>query len=135
MHTLMVTVYLLFVLWTIKQRLENDVGLQIVQDLVVTKVAELGQIEDRLLLLDLVILVVIHFDEALADEVHLLHITLVADNTLSWRRNTAVHLNNEFVGEAALALLEEMVEGSLKLFEDDFKSLSKKNFTHIIIEH
>jgi hypothetical protein len=76
--------YLLFVLWTIKERLENNVGLQIVEDLVVTKVTEFGQIENGLLLVKLVVLVVVHFNEALANEIHFLDVTLVADNTLSW---------------------------------------------------
>jgi len=110
--------FVLFVLWTIEESLEHDVGLQIVKDLVVTKVAKLRQVKDGLLLVQLVVLVVVHFDETLADEVHFLHITLVADNTLSRRRNTTVHLNDKLVGEAALALLEEVIEGSLEFFED-----------------
>ena len=86
--------------------------------MVVTKVAEFRQIEDGFLLLKFVIFIVVDFDEALTDEVHFLHITLVTNDTLSWGRNTAIHLNNQLVSEATLALLEEMVEGSLELFED-----------------
>ena len=109
---------LLFVLWTVQQCFEHDVRLQVVQDLVVTKVTVFGQIENGSLLVKLIVLVIVDFNEALSDEIHLLHITFVADDTLSWRRDTAIHLDNQLICEASLTFLEEMVERSLELFKD-----------------
>ena len=78
--------------------------------MVITEVGEFWEIENWLLLLDLIVLVVEHFNEALSDEVHLLDIALVADDTLSWSGDTAIHLDDQFVSEASLTFLEEVVE-------------------------
>lgn len=108
----------LFVLWAVEERLEDYVGFQVVQDLVVAKVAVFGQIQDGALLDIFVILVIIHFNEALPDEVHFFDITLVTNDAFAGGGDTAVHLDDELIGEASLALLEEVVEGSLEFFED-----------------
>jgi hypothetical protein len=86
--------------------------------LIVTKVTVFGKIKDWSLLVNLVVFVVVDFYETLSDKVHLLNITFVADNALSWRGDPAIHLDNEFVSESTLTLLEEVVERSLKFFED-----------------
>ena len=54
----------------------------------------------------------------MTNEIHFFDITFVTNDALSRCRNTAVHLNNELICEATLALLKEMIEGSLELFED-----------------
>jgi len=86
--------------------------------LVVTEVRELWKIENWLLLDFLVVLIVVNLNETLSNEVHFLDITLVADNSLSWSVDSAVHSNNQLVSETSLTLLEEMVERSLELLED-----------------
>ena len=75
---------LLLVLWAVEQRLEHNIGLEIVQDLVVTEVAVFGQVQNWSLLFNLIVLIVVHFDQSLSNEVHLFHITLVANDTLAW---------------------------------------------------
>ena len=101
---------ILFVLVCVSKGSKNDVGLQVIEDLVVTEVREFGEIQDWLLLGFFIILVVVDFNETLSNEVHLLDITLVADNSLAWCVDSAVHSNDELIGEASFALLEEMVE-------------------------
>ena len=86
--------------------------------MVVTEVRELWKIKNRLLLDFLVVLIVVNLNETLSNEVHFLNITLVADNSLSWSVDSAVHSNNQLVSETSLTLLEEMVERSLELLED-----------------
>ena len=115
-HWLKVTV--LLVLWGMSQGLEQDVGLEVVQDLVVAEVRVLWKVEDGFLLFDFVILVVVDLNESLSDEVHLLDVGFVGDDGLARCVDTAVHADDELVGESSLALLEEMVEGSFKLLED-----------------
>lgn len=97
---------------------EDDVAFQAKQNLVVTEVGILGQVENWLLLLLLVILVIVNFYKSLANEVHLLHITLVANHNLARSLNTAEHLDNQFVCESSFAFFEEMVEASFKFLEN-----------------
>jgi len=78
--------------------------------LVISEIGELWQVENWLLLGDLIVFIVEYLDETLSDEVHLLDITLVRDNDFTWGVNSAVHSNNELIGETSLALLKEMVE-------------------------
>ena len=89
---------------------ENDVGLQVVENLVVSEVRELGQIKNWLFFLLFIVLVVIDLNESLSDEVHLFHVTFVADNCLSWRINPAIHRNNKLIGKSSLALFEKVIE-------------------------
>ena len=103
--------------WIVLQGLDHNVGLELLQDLVVTEVRELGEVEDWLLLDDLIVVVVVDLDDTLSDEVHLLDVALVADDSLSWRVKSAEHVDDELVGEASLALIEEVIEGLLKLLE------------------
>lgn len=70
-------VSVLLVLWSVSQGLEQNVGLKVVQDLVVSEIGVLWKIEDWLFLVNLIILVVINLDESLSDEVHLLDIRFV----------------------------------------------------------
>ena len=85
--------------------------------MVVSEVRELRKIKDWLLFLDLVILVVEHFNQALSDEIHLLHIALVGNNYFAWGVDSAVHCDDQLIGEASLAFFEEVVERSFELFE------------------
>jgi len=100
------------------QGLEDNIGLQVVQNLVISKVGELGQVKDWLLLLVLIIFIVEDFDKTLSNKVHLLNITLVTDNSFTWSVNSAVHVDDQLIGESSLALLKEVVEGSLEFLED-----------------
>jgi hypothetical protein len=78
--------------------------------LVVSEVRELRKIKDWLLFLDLVILVVEHFNQALSDEIHLLYIALVGNDYFAWGVDSAVHCDDQLVGEASLAFFKEVVE-------------------------
>ena len=86
--------------------------------MVVPEVRELWKIENWLLLGFLVVLIIVNLNETLSNEVHFLDITLVADNSLPWSVDSAVHSNNQLVSETSLTLLKEMVERSLELLED-----------------
>ena len=99
---------------------EHQVRLELAQDLVVAEVGVLGQVQDGLGLIraDLVVVVVEHLNDALADEEHFLDVALVADHDLVLLEDPAEHVDDELVGEAALALVEEVVEGALELLED-----------------
>jgi len=62
-------------------------------------------------------LIVEDFYEALTDEEHFLHVTLVADHNLAGNVNSAEHVDDQFVGETTLTLFEEVVERFLELLE------------------
>ena len=111
--------HLLVLLGVVAQGSENDVGLQVEEDLVVTEVTEFRKIEDWLFILAFfAALISIELNNTLSDEEKLLNITLVADDSLSWSIDSAVHVNDELVGETSLALIEEMVERLLEFLED-----------------
>ena len=97
---------------------EHNIGLQVVQNLVVSEVRELWKVEDWLLFDLLVIFVVVNLHEALSDEIHLLDVTLVADDSLSWCVDSAVHGNDELISEASLTFFKEMIERPFELLED-----------------
>lgn len=107
-HWLEVTV--LLVLWSVSQGLEQNVRFQVVQNLVVSEVGVLRKIEDWLLLVELIVLVVVNLDETLSDEVHLLNIRFITNNSLSGCVNSAIHADDQFVGETSLAFFKEVVE-------------------------
>jgi hypothetical protein len=92
------------------QSLENNVGFQVVENLIITKVRVLWKIKNWLLFLDLIILIVEDFHKALSDEIHFFYVTLVANYTLAWSIDSAVHTDDQLIGKASLALLKEMIE-------------------------
>lgn len=96
--------------WIVLESFDHNVGLQLLKDLVISEVRELGQVEDWLFLLDLIIVIVVDLDNSLSDEVHLLDITLVTDYSLTWGVESAEHVDDQLVGETSLALIEEVVE-------------------------
>jgi len=53
----------------------------------------------------------------LSDEIHLLHIALVGNNDFTRSIDSAVHGDDQLVGEASLAFFEKVVERSFELFE------------------
>ena len=85
--------------------------------MIVTKVTEFWKVKNWSFFIDFIVFVIVHLNQSLPDKVHLLDVTLVADNALARRRDTAIHLYDQFVREATLAFLEEMVERSLEFFE------------------
>ena len=95
-----------------------QVRLQIIKDLVVTKVRILWEIENGFVLLHFIVFVVIDLDQALADEKHLFEVALVADHSLAWVLYPAEHVDDHLVSEAPLTLLEEVAERSFELLED-----------------
>ena len=62
------------------------------------------------------------------DEVHLLYAGLVRDHCLGWLVDSAVEVDDQLIDESSLALLEEMRERSLELFE--LKRLQNKLSLH-----
>ena len=110
--------HLLVLLGIVAQSLEHDVGLQVVEDLVVTEITELWQVKNRLFVLAIfAALVGVKFHNTLSDEEELLNIALVADDSLAGSIDSAVHVDNELVGETSLALIEKVVERLLELLE------------------
>jgi hypothetical protein len=68
--------------------------------------------------LDLIVVVVVYLDDSLSDEIHLLDITLVTNDSLTWGIESAEHVDNELVGESSLTFIEEVVERLLELLEN-----------------
>ena len=56
------------------QSLKKQVGLEVVEDLVVAKIGVLWKIKDGLVLFLFIVFVVVHFNKALSDEEHLLDV-------------------------------------------------------------
>lgn len=130
----------------IRWRLVFHVGLDVKQDLEVSEVRVLGQVEQRssffslsrlfinILLLDehgrrvhlllvnsvkfqVVVLVVVHNNVALFDEVHFFHVGLVADDRHVSHVESAQHVDDQVVGESSLALVKEVAECLFELSE------------------
>ena len=87
------------------------------KDVVVTEIGELGQVQDGLPRLVGVHIVVVHLHHSLLDEVHFFQVGFVGYHDSVLLVNSAVHLDNKFVSETSLALLEEVAEGLFELFE------------------
>ena len=104
--------------WIVLKGLDHDVGLELLEDLIVSEVRELWKIEDWLFLLDFIIVVVIHLNNTLSNEVHFLDIALVTDDSLAWGIESAEHVNDQLVGKTSLALIEEMVERFFEFLEN-----------------
>jgi len=100
--------FLLF--WGVCKSFEHQVRLEVVQDLVVTKVGVLREVKDGLVLNIFVIFIVVDFNEALSDEEHLLDITLVTNHSFTWILNSAEHVNDHLIGKSSLAFFEKVVE-------------------------
>lgn len=105
--------------------------------MVVSEIGELWKIEDWLLLLDLVIVVVVDLDNTLSNEVHLLDVTLVADDSLAWGVKSAEHVDDKLIGESSLALIEEMVEGFFELLENSgvLNEFSLHLWSNLLVEN
>jgi hypothetical protein len=108
---------LVLVVRCMSKSLKNEIGLKVIQDLVITEVGVLWQVKDWLLFLDLIVFIVEHFHKTLSNEVHLFDIASVTDDGLSWGVDSAIHTNDQLVGEASFTLFKEVVEGLLELFE------------------
>jgi hypothetical protein len=96
--------------WIVLKGLDDNIGLQLLEDLVVSEVRELWQVEDWLLLLDLIVVIVVDLYDSLSDEIHLLDVTLVTNDGLSRGIESTEHVDDELVGETSLAFVEEVVE-------------------------
>lgn len=110
--------HLLVLLGIVAQGSENDVRLQVVENLIVTEITELWQVKNGLFVLAIfAALVGVKFHNTLSDEEELLDVALVADDSLAGSIDSAVHVDNELVGEASLALIEKVVEGLFEFLE------------------
>lgn len=110
--------HLFVLLGIVTQGSEHDVRLQVVENLIVTEVAELWQIKNGLFVLAIFTgLIGVEFYDTLSDEEELLNIALVADDGLTWGVDSAVHVDDELVGKTSLTLIEEVVEGFLEFLE------------------
>jgi len=110
--------HLLVLLGIVAQGSENNVRLQVVENLIVTEITELWQVKNGLFVLAIfAALVGVKFHNTLSDEEELLDVALVADDSLAGSIDSAVHVDNELVGEASLALIEKVVEGLFEFLE------------------
>lgn len=110
-------VILEFLLHFAVEGLQYQIGLQIIQNLVIAKVAVFRQVQNGLIFDDFIVFVVEHFNYALSDEVHLLNIAFVADDSFVCRGDAAVHINNKFIRKTALTLFKKVAELSFKIPE------------------
>ena len=110
--------HLLVLLGIVAQGSENNVRLQVVENLIVTEITELWQVKNGLFVLAIfAALVGVKFHNTLSDEEELLDVALVADDSLAGSIDSAVHVDDELVGEASLALIEKVVEGLFEFLE------------------
>jgi len=63
---------------------------------------------------EIIVFIVEDFNQSLSDEVHFLDVTFITDDHSVWRVYSAVHADDQLVGEATFAFIKEMVE---RLFE------------------
>ena len=99
------------------QGLEHEVALEIVQDLVITKVRIGRQVQHRLFLPQLIILVVEDLNLTGLNEIHLLDAALIANDRLPRKVDPAIQIDDELIDESALTLLKEVTEALLELLE------------------
>ena len=85
--------------------------------MVISKVTKFRQVKNWSFFYDFIIVVVVNLNNTLSDEVDFLDIALVADDNSSRSIKSTEHIDNQFVCEASLTLVEEMVEGFFKLLE------------------
>ena len=104
--------------WIVLKGLDNNVGLQLLENLVISEVRELWQVEDWLLFLDLIVVVVVDLDNSLSNKIHLLDVTLVTNNGLTRCVKSTEHVDDELVGESSLTFVEEVIERLLELLEN-----------------
>ena len=78
--------------------------------MVVTKVAIFWQVENSFVFHDLISFVVLNLNDTLFDEVHFFNIRLVLNHCLTWAVDSAEHRNDQFVDEASLTIIKEMIE-------------------------
>lgn len=62
--------------------------------------------------------VVENFNNTLSDEVDLLDVTFVTDDSFIWGVNSAEHIDDELIGKSSLTLVEEVVELLFELSEN-----------------
>ena len=99
------------------QSFDDCVLLETLKDLVVSKVSEFRQVQDGMILDQLVILMVVNFGDTFSNEVKLFHVRVVWNDNPTMLKEFAEKADDKFVGEAPLAILEEVVEIILKLGE------------------
>jgi hypothetical protein len=117
---------LIIVQWLLMS-LIDQIRLKVKQNLEIAEVGVLRQIQNRLLLVNSALLVVADFvvvafvvvdvHEALSNKEHLLNVSLITNNNLAWNVDPAEHVDDQIVGEAALALFKEVVKRLLKVPE------------------
>jgi len=75
-------------------------------------------------------------NDTLSDEIHLLDITLVADDSLTWCVQPTVHAYDQFIGETSFTLIKEMVESLLELSEysSTLNQISLHFWSHLLVE-
>lgn len=113
--TLLVDVFPILLLEA--QSLDGDIGFKVLQDLVVAEVAVGWKVEHRQILYQLIVFIVEHLHNALSDEVQVLHCRLIGDDGLAMGEQSAEHLDDQLVGEASLALVEEVLEMLFEVIE------------------
>ena len=97
--------------------LVDQVGLQIEQNLIVSEIAVFWQEENRLIGLNLILLIIMNFNHTLANKVHFLKVALIVDEDFVWGEDPAVQLNDQLIDEASFAPIEKVVERPLELSE------------------
>ena len=93
------------------------VTLQIVKDLIVSKISILRQIKNRLLFPKFIILLVEYFNLSTIDKVHLLDTALITNDCLSRILNPTVEPDDKFVDKALFTFFKKVVEVLFKFFE------------------
>jgi hypothetical protein len=85
--------------------------------LVISKITKFRQVKNWSFLHDFIIVIVVNLNDTLSNEVDFLDIALVADDNSSRSIKSAEHIDDQFISEASLTLVEEMVERFFKLLE------------------
>ena len=100
-----------------RQSLVNQIGLQLIENLEVTKVCKLWQVQYCLVFGNFIVFVVEDLDNTLSNKEHLLNWTLVTDYHTILLEDTTEHGYDELICEAPFTLIKEMVEGAFEFLE------------------
>ena len=115
---------------------EYDVGLHVVQYLVVAKEAVFWHVTDAIIFNQLIISVVEHLNDPSREEINCLDFALVGDNGFSLLKLSTEQRDNKLVGEAPFALIKEVFKFLLKVVEQFslMDQLSLHLWSHLLVE-
>jgi hypothetical protein len=109
--------------------LKHNVGLQITDDLIVSKHRVLWKIHE---ILDLVF--VVKFNSSLSDEVDLSKLLSILNHSSLWLVYPAIHVDNQFICKASFTVVKEVFEVLLKVLEYEIHDFCLHLWRYLVVE-